>query len=181
MATPEGEIPIKHLPLDVLQRLIARREAEARTAGPSQLADDAESEVDQLLASVGLRTQAPPGGDLEPLRAELARRLNEGRERARVRSALYRSHQRLGLLQYRARPTRKVLDRFISEEGRRLQQATGAPPLYLLAPPRVYRNQLSRIYNGYGAAIRGQPVVLATEFGPLKVIESDLVDEITLV
>ena len=48
-------------------------------------------------------------------------------------------------------------------------------------PVRSGVPRISAIYNVYGAAIRGQPVVLATEFGPLKVVESDLVDEITLV
>jgi hypothetical protein len=180
VATPEEQIPPKHLPLDILQRLIARREAEARDHEPVDTATEPEGEVDRLLASVGLRTQAP-AVDVEPLRAEVARRLNEGRERARVRAALYRSHLRLGLLQYRARPSRRGLEKFVSEAGRQLRRATGVPPLYLLVPARIYRNQLPAIYNVYGAAIRGHPVVLATEFGPLKVLESDLVDEITLV
>ena len=48
-------------------------------------------------------------------------------------------------------------------------------------PPALYRQHLSAIYNVYGAAIRGQPLVLATDYGPLKVVESDLVDAITLV
>lgn len=182
MATPQDRIPLKHLPLDVLRRLIARREAEAREAPPVAPAppeDDAT--VAALIASVGLRTQDAPAVDVEPLRGELARRLNEGRETARLRSALYRSHQALGLLEYRGKLTKQGLERFIVEAGARLHDETGAPPLYLLVPPRVYHRQLAGIYNIYGAAIAGQPVVLTTPSGPLKVRESDLIDHITLV
>ena len=181
MSTPEEAIPLRHLPLDVLRRLIERREAEGRTRAPEPPPAAPPSEVDRLLASVGLRTQEAPAADLEPLRGELARRMNEGREAARLRSALYRSHRTVGLQTYTDRPSRKRLERFIAEAGARLLDETGAPPLYLLVPPRIYRQQLTAVYNVYGAAIRGQPLVLATEFGPLKVVESDLVDEITLV
>lgn len=182
MATPHDQIPLKHLPLDVLRRLIAQREAEAREAAPVQpppsTTDDT---VDALLTSVGLRAREEPVVDVEPLRGELARRLNEGRELARVRSALYRSHQSVGLLEYHGKLTRQNLEEFIIAAGGRLRDETGAPPLYLLVPSRIYQRQLAGIYNIYGAAISGQPVVLTTPFGPLKVRDSDLVDHITLV
>lgn len=182
MATPQDKIPLKHLPLDVLHRLIARREAEARAAPPGEPAPVAtDAAVDALLASVGLRARAAPADDTEPLRGELARRLNEGRETARIRSALYRSHQTLGLLEYRGKLTKQGLERFIVEAGARLHDETGAPALYLLVPPRIYRRQLAGIYNIYGAAIAGQPLVLTTPSGPLKVRESGLVEQITLV
>lgn len=179
MATPEDEIPLKHLPLDVLRLTIARRETEG---GAAPAAPEAESsEVDALLASVGLRTQATSTVDLEPLRGELARRLGEGREMARLRSALYRSHRAVGLLEYRAKLTRPGLDRFIVEAGERLFDEAGAPPLYLLVPSRIYHRHLIGVYNVIGAAIIGEPLVLTTPFGPLKVLESDLVERITLV
>ncbi|MGN6561049.1 MAG: hypothetical protein ACTHMJ_22700 [Thermomicrobiales bacterium] len=181
MATPEGDIPLKHLPLDVLHRLIARAEAEARTLPPLAAEDTPAGEVDALLASVGLRTHQAPAVDLEPLRGELARRINESREVARQRSALYRSHVALGLLEFRERLTRVGLEQFIREAGQRLYDETGAPPLYLLVPPAVYHRQLIGIYNIFGAAIAGQPLVLTTSFGPLKVTPSDLVNRITLV
>jgi hypothetical protein len=179
MATPEDEIPLKHLPLDVLRLTIARREAEG--CAPPAAPDEGSSEVDALLASVGLRTQATPTVDLEPLRGELARRLGEGREMARLRSALYRSHRAVGLLEYRAKLTRPGLDRFIVEAGERLFDEAGAPPLYLLVPSRIYHRHLIGVYNVIGAAIIGEPLVLTTPFGPLKVLESDLVERITLV
>lgn len=179
MATPDDEIPIQHLPLDVLRLLIERREAEAR-ALPAPAEESQPTEVDALLASVGLRVQGAPPVDLEPLRAELARRLNEGRERARLRSALYRAHRTVGLLQYRAKLTRSGLDRFILDAGERLYDEAGTPPLYLLVPRPVYHRHLIGIYNIYGAAIAGRPLVLTTPFGPLKIVESDLVDRITL-
>lgn len=180
MATPEEQIPLKHLPLDVLRLTIARREVEgcAPSVAPTAAAP---SEVDALLASVGLRAQAAPTTDLEPLRGELARRLGEGREAARLRAALYRAHRSVGLLQYRAKLTRAGLDRFIVEAGERLFDEAGAPPLYLLVPPPIFHRQLIGIYNVFGAAVVGQPLVLTTPFGPLKVLESDLVDRITLV
>lgn len=182
MATPEDQIPLKHLPLDVLQRLIVRREAAAREAPPAAPARPAPGDaVDALLASVGLRAVAAPAGDLEEVRGELALRVNEGRELARLRSALYRSHQSLGLLEFHGKLTRPALEAFIVEAGRRLHEETGAPPLYLLVPPRVYQRHLAGIYNVWGAAIQGQPLVLTTPFGPLKVRESDLVERITLV
>jgi hypothetical protein len=180
VATPEGDIPLKHLPLDVLHRLIARAEAEARALPPPAAEDGPTGEVDALLASVGLRTHQAPAIDLEPLRGELARRINESREVARQRSALYRSHIALGLLEYRERLTRAGLERFIREAGQRLYDETDAPPLYLLVPPAVYHRQLIGIYNIFGAAIAGQPLVLTTLFGPLKVTPSDLVKRITL-
>jgi len=181
VATSEGNIPLKHLPLDVLQRSIARAEAEARALPPPAPEDAPAGEVDALLASVGLRTHQAPAVDLEPLRGELARRVNESREVARQRSALYRSHVAVGLLEYRERLTRTGLERFIRESGRRLYDETGAPPLYLLVPPAIYHRQLIGIYNVFGAAIAGQPLVLTTSFGPLKVTPSELVDRITLV
>lgn len=182
MATLDDQIPLKHLPLDVLQRRIEQREWRAAASpAPLPAPNAAGTEVDQLLASVGLRVYVTPVDDVEPLRAELARRLNEGREAARLRSALYRSHRGVGLLEYHGRPSRRGLEGFIAEAGARLRDETGAPPVYLLAPSPVYRNQFTAIYNVYGAAIRGQPLVLATIFGPLKVIESDLVERITLV
>src|SRR3954453_8390452 len=104
MATPEGQIPLKHLPLDVLRLTIARREAEARTL-PVTAPDGPPSEVDELLASVGLRAQGTPRVDLAPLHREGARRINEGRETARQLSALYRAHRSIGLLQYRPKLT----------------------------------------------------------------------------
>lgn len=184
MATPQGEIPLKHLPLDVLRRLIERREAEARTLPPHPPAAPrtaGAAPVDELLASVGLHEGDAPAVDLEPLRGEMARRLNEGREAARLRSALYRSHRTTGLLEYRAKLTRDGLERFIVEAGECLADETGAPPIYLLVPPRIYRQRLTALYNVYGAAIAGQPLVLNTPFGPLKVAESGLVTHITLV
>jgi hypothetical protein len=180
MATPEEQIPLKHLPLDVLRLTIARREAEAQ-ALPVTAPEGLPSEVDELLASVGLRAQATPGVDLEPLRREVARRINEGRELARQRSALYRAHRSVGLLQYRSKLTRTGLERFIIEAGERLHDEGGAPPLYLLIPPAIFHRQLIGIYNVLGAAITGQPLVLTTPFGPIKIAESDLVDRITLV
>ena len=178
--TPEEQIPLRHLPLDVLRLTIARRESESATL-PAAPTDEAPSEVDALLASVGLRTQAAPAVDLEPLRGEMARRLGEGREMARLRSALYRAHRSVGLLQYRAKLTRDGLDRFIIQAGEQLFDEAGAPPLYLLVPPQTYHRHLIGIYNVFGAALAGQPLVLTTPFGPLKVMESDLVDRITLV
>ncbi len=179
MGTPEEHIPLRHLPLDVLRLRIARGTSpRALPEGPPVAP---ESEVDALLSSVGLRVLATPMDDVEPLRGELARRLNEGREAARQRSALYRAHQEVGLLEYRAKLTRTGLERFIVEAGERLHDEGGAPPLYLLVPPRIYHRQLIGIYNVYGAAITGQPLVLTTPFGPIKVAESDLVERITLV
>ena len=180
MATPENQIPLKHLPLDVLRLLIARREAEAQVA-PVTTPETSASEVDALLASVGLRVQSAPADDLEPLRGELARRIDEGRELARLRAALYRSHRSVGLLQYRAKLTRSGLDRFILEAGERLYDEAGTPPVYLLVPRPIYHRHLIGVYNVYGAAIAGQPLVLSTPFGPLKIVESDLVERITLV
>ena len=180
MATPEDEIPLKHLPLDVLRLLIERREAESRSL-PAAATEPPSSDVDALLASVGLRVHGAPPIDLEPLRAELARRLNEGRERARLRSALYRSHRTVGLLQFRAKLTRVGLDQFILDAGERLYDEAGTPPLYLLVPRPIYHRHLIGIYNIYGAAIAGQPLVLTTPFGPLKIVECDLVERITLV
>ncbi len=182
MATSPDNIPLKHLPLDVLQRLIARREAEAEATPPTTTAPpETDDTVAALLASIGLRTQEAPAVDVEPLRAELARRLNEGREAARIRSALYRSHQSLGLLEYRGKLTKQALEAFIVEAGARLRDETDAPPLYLLVPPHIYHRHLPRIYNVWRAAITDRPLVLTTPFGPLKVAESDLVDHITLV
>ena len=180
MATPEEQIPLKHLPLDVLRLLIERRESEAREL-PAAAPETAPSEVDALLASVGLRVQSAPAIDVEPLRAELARRLNEGRELARQRSALYRSHRTVGLLQYRAKLTRSGLDRFILDAGERLYDEVGTPPVYLLVPRPIFHRHLIGVYNVYGAAIAGQPLVLSTPFGPLKIVESSLVERITLV
>lgn len=180
MATPEDQIPLKHLPLDVLRLLIERREAEAQSRPPA--APEGEpSEVDALIASVGLRVRSAPADDLEPLRGELARRIDEGRELARQRAALYRSHRSVGLLQYRAKLTRAGLDRFILEAGERLYDEAGTSPVYLLVPPPIYHRHLIGVYNVYGAAIAGQPLVLSTPFGPLKIVESDLVERITLV
>ncbi len=164
MATPQDRIPLKHLPLDVLQRLIARREEEARgqtspPPRPPAPPDDPEGGVEALLASVGLRTQPEPAVDLEPLRGELARRRGEGRETARQRSALYRSHLSVGLQEYRGKLTKAWLEQFIVEAGARLYEETGAPSLYLLVPPPIYRQRLAAIYNVYGAAIAGQPRV----------------------
>lgn len=182
MATPHDDIPLSHLPLDVLQRLIAQREASASaTPAPAQPLTDTGDAVDALLASVGLRTREVPASEVEPLKAELARRLNEGREVARIRAALYRSHQTVGLQEYRAKLTRQGLEAFIVEAGARLLDETSAPPLYLLVPSRIYQRQLSAIYNVWRAAIAGQPLVLTTPLGPLKVQESDLVSHITLV
>ena len=178
MATPEEEIPLAHLPLDVLRGRIARREAVTSSPPPPPARDGG---VDALLASVGLRAGEAPVIDLEPLRGELARRLTEGRERARQRAALYRAHRSVGLLEYRGALHRAGLERFIAEAGERLGDETGAPPIYLLVPPRIYARQLSAVYNVWGAAIAGQPLVVPTPFGPLKVAESDLVGHITLV
>ena len=180
MATPEEQIPLKHLPLDVLRLLIERRESEAQTQ-PVAAPDTTPSDVDALLASAGLRVHSAPSIDVEPLRAELARRLNEGRELARQRSALYRSHRAVGLLQYRAKLTRSGLDRFILDAGERLYDEVGTPPVYLLVPSPIYHRHLIGVYNVYGAAIAGQPLVLSTPFGPLKIVESNLVERITLV
>ena len=180
MATPEEQIPLKHLPLDVLRLLIERREAEAQ-AQPVPAPETTPSDVDALLASAGLRVHSAPSIDVEPLRAELARRLNEGRELARQRSALYRSHRAVGLLQYRAKLTRSGLDRFILDAGERLYDEVGTPPVYLLVPSPIYHRHLIGVYNVYGAAIAGQPLVLSTPFGPLKIVESNLVERITLV
>ena len=180
MATPEDQIPLKHLPLDVLRLLIERRESEAQTQ-PVAAPDTTPSDVDALLASVGLRVHSAPPIDVEPLRAELARRLNEGRELARQRSALYRSHRAVGLLEYRAKLTRSGLDRFILDAGERLYDEVGTPPVYLLVPSPIYHRHLIGVYNVYGAAIAGQPLVLSTPFGPLKIVESSLVERITLV
>ncbi len=178
MATPEEEIPLAHLPLDVLRGRIARREAAAPSPSPPPARG---GEVDALLASVGLHAGEVPAVDLEPLRGELARRLTEGRERARQRAALYRAHRSVGLLAYRGALNRAGLERFIAEAGERLRDETGAPPIYLLVPPRIYARQLSAVYNVWRAAIAGQPLVVPTPFGPLKVAESDLVEHITLV
>ncbi len=178
--TPEEQIPLRHLPLDVLRLTITRRESESGTA-PAAPSDEAPSEIDALLASVGLKTQVAPAVDLEPLRGEMARRLGEGREMTRLRSALYRAHRSVGLLQYRAKLTREGLDRFIIQAGEQLFDEAGAPPLYLLVPPQIYHRHLIGIYNVFGAALTGQPLILTTPFGPLKVMESDLVDRITLV
>ena len=179
MATPEDEIPLRHLPLDVLRLTISRREAEG--GAPTAAAEAASSEVDALLASVGLRMQTSPTVDLEPLRGELARLLDEGREMARLRSALYRAHRTVGLLEYRAKLTRVGLDRFIVEAGERLFDEAGAPPRYLLVPSRIYHRHLIGVYNVIGAAVLGEPLVLTTPFGPVKVLESGLVERITLV
>ena len=183
MATPEDEIPLNHLPLDVLRRTIARREAEGRAA-PARAVDDApgdvDGEVDALLASVGLRVRAAPAGDLEPLRGELARRIDEGREVARQRSALYRSHRAIGLQQYRGKVTRTGLERFILAAGERIFDEVGTPPTYLLVPPRIFHRHLIGVYNIIGAAINGQPLVLTTPFGPVKIVESALVAAIML-
>ncbi len=178
MATPAEQIPLKHLPLDVLRLLITRREAE--TAPSAAPADTAPTEVDALLATVGLRVQPEPAVDLEPLRGELARRLNEGREMARLRAALYRAHCSVGLLEYRAKLTRSGLERFILDAGERLFDESGAPPLYLLVPSRIYHRHLIGIYDVFGAALAGHPLVLSTPFGSLKIVESDLVERITL-
>jgi len=180
MATPEEEIPLAHLPLDVLRGRIARREA-AATPSPPPPPATSEGEVDALLASVGLHAGDAPAIDLEPLRGELARRLTEGRERARQRAALYRAHRSVGLQAYRGALHRAGLECFIAEAGARLRDETGAPPIYLLVPPRIYGRQLSAVYNVWRAAIAGQPLVVPTPFGPLKVAESDLVEQITLV
>ena len=182
MATPDDQIPLAHLPLDVLRHRIARLErGEAAPGAPAAAPATDGDAIDRLLASVGLSTATAPDSPTEPLKAELARRLNEGRELARQRAALYRAHKGPGLLAYAGPLTRRGLERFIREAGARLGGATGAPPLYLLVPPALYRQHLSAIYNVYGAAIMGQPLVLATDYGPLKVVESDLVDAITLV
>lgn len=180
MATPEDQIPLKHLPLDVLRLRITQREGDVQ-ATPATPPESSPSEVDALLASVGLRVQSVPVVDLEPLRGELARRIDEGRELARQRAALYRSHRSVGLLQFRAKLTRAGLDRFILEAGEQLYDEAGTPPVYLLVPRPIYHRHLIGVYNVYGAAIAGQPLVLSTPFGPLKIVECDLVERITLV
>lgn len=186
MATPLDEIPIAHLPLDVLRRQIDggqnRGYAGATSAEAPPEADDADDpDLVSLLAEAGLATRTVAGDAQEPLRAELARRLNEGRERARQRAALYRAHLSTGLLQFRARPSRDALERFIHEAGAILQEETGAPPIYLLVPTRLYHTRFTALYDVYGASIRGEPLVLAASFGPLIVTESDLVTAVTLV
>lgn len=182
MATPDDRIPLGHLPLDILRRRIARLERrDAADPGAADTPAAGGSAIDRLLASAGLSTATAPDSPAEPLKAELARRLNDGRELARQRAALYRAHKSVGLLEYAGPPTRRGLEHFIAEAGARLGAATGAPPLYLLVPPALYRQHLSAIYNVYGAAIMGQPLVLTTDFGPVKVVESDLVAAITLV
>lgn len=180
MATPEEEIPLKHLPLDVLRLRIERGQVQAR-ALPAATRDEPPSEVDALLASVGLRAQGESAVDLEPLRGELARRLDEGREVARQRSALYRCHRAIGLLEYRSKLTRTGLQNFILAAGERIYDEVGTPPLYLLVPPSIFHRHLIGIYNVIGAAIAGQPLVLTTPFGPIKIVESALVERITLV
>lgn len=179
MPIDDSAIPLKHLPLDVLRRLIARQEV-ASVLPPGTAAEISIGEVDVLLASVGLRVQSAPAVDLEPLRGELARRLTEGREVARQRAALYRSYGAGGPFEYRAKLTREDLERFIVEAGGRLREESGAPPIYLLVPPPIYERQLIGIYNIYGAALTGQPLVLDTPYGPIKVTASDLVTRITL-
>ena len=179
MATPENEIPLRHLPLDVLRLMIARRERAAREAVPSVSDAPASGEVDALLASVGLRVRAAPADDLEPLRGELARRIGEGREVARQRSALYRAHRAVGLLEYRARPTVTGLARFIAHAGERLYDEAGAPPLYLLVPPA--RWSLVRALYAPPETEHTPPIVLGTPFGPVKVAESALVERVTLI
>lgn len=178
MATPEEEIPLRHLPLDVLRLMIARREHALRDAAP--IAPEAPSgEVDALLASVGLRVRATPADALEPLHRELARRIGEGREMARQRSALYRAHRTVGLLEYRAKPTVIGLARFIARAGEQLYDEAGAPPLYLLVPPERW-NQVRALYAP-SEAESAAPLVLSTPFGPVKITESALVARITLV
>lgn len=185
MATPPDEIPIAHLPLDVLRRQIdggqntGPRAAQTAEA-PSKVDDADDPDLASFLAAAGLATRTVAGDAREPLRAELARRLNEGRERARQRAALYRAHLSTGLLQFHARPNRDALERFIHEAGSILQVETGAPPIYLLVPTRLYHTRFTALYDVYGASIRGEPLVLAATFGPLIVTESDLVTAVTL-
>lgn len=181
MATPPDEIPLAHLPLNVLRQRIDSRSA-TRPAPDESREDDVEDPaLAGLLTRAGLATHTAAGDGLEPLRAELARRLNEGRERARQRAALYRAHTTTGLLQFRARFSRDALERFIHESGKVLQEETGAPPVYLLVPTRIYHTRFAALYDVYGASIRGEPLVLAASFGPLIVTDSDLISAVTLV
>lgn len=181
MATPVDEIPLAHLPLDVLRRRIDA--GPGAGAGPTSAATTPADgpELTALLAGAGLPTETAGGDSLELLRAELGRRLNDGRERARQRAALYRAHLSTGLLQFHARVSRGALERFILEAGELLREETGAPPVYLLVPRRLYRSRLPALYDVYGASIRGEPLVLAAPFGPLVVAETDLVAAITIV
>ncbi len=178
MATPDEEIPLRHLPLDVLRLTIARRE-QARPAVAPYAPDEPSGEVDALLASVGLRVRAVPADELEPLRGELARRIGEGRERARQRSALYRAHRSVGLLEYRAKPTVTGIARFIAHAGERLYDEAGAPPLYLLVP--LARWPVVRALYIPPDTEYTPPIVLGTPFGPVKIAESTLVEWVTLI
>lgn len=178
MATPEDEIPLRHLPLDVLRLTIARRERALRDAAPCAT-EGPPGEVDALLASVGLRVRATPADALEPLRGELARRIGGGREVARQRSALYRAHRAVGLLEYRAKPTVTGIARFIAQAGERLYDEAGAPPLYLLVPPGRWA-EVRALYVG-AETESATPLVLNTPFGPVKIMESALVARITLI
>jgi hypothetical protein len=178
MATPEEEIPLRHLPLDVLRLTIARRERALRDVAPLA-PEEPPGEVDALLASVGLRVRAAPADDLEPLRGELARRIGEGREVARQRSALYRAHRSVGLLEYRAKPTVTGIARFIAHAGERLYDEAGAPPLYLLVP--TSRWAIVRALYVPPDAAQAAPIVLGTPFGPVKIAESTLVEWVTLI
>lgn len=178
MATPEEEIPLRHLPLDVLRLTIVRRERALRDALPSAL-EGPSGEVDALLASVGLSVRATPADALEPLQRELARRIGEGREVARQRSALYRAHQTVGVLEYRAKPTVTGIARFIAHAGEQLYDESGAPPLYLLVPPERWVQV--RVLYAPADTESAAPLVLSTPFGPVKITESALVARITLV
>ena len=178
MATPEDEIPLRHLPLDVLRLTIARRERAVRDVAPCAPVEPS-GEVDDLLASVGLRVRAAPADDLEPLRGELARRIGEGRELTRQRSALYRAHRSVGLLEYRARPTVTGIARFIAHAGERLYDEAGAPPLYLLVP--LARWPIVRALYIPPNTEHAPPIVLGTPFGPVKITESTLVEWVTLI
>lgn len=178
MATPEEEIPLRHLPLDVLRLTIARRERAARDIVVCT-PEESPSEVDALLASIGLRVRAVPVDDLEPLRGELARRIGEGRELARQRSALYRAHRSVGLLEYRAKPTVTGIARFIAHAGERLYDEAGAPPLYLLVP--LARWSIVRALYIPPDTENPPPIVLGTPFGPVKIMESNLVEWVTLI
>ena len=177
--TPEDEIPLRHLPLDVLRLTITRRERALRDVAPCAPDEESSGEVDALLASVGLRVRAVPADDLEPLRGELARRIGEGRELARQRSALYRAHRSVGLLEYRARPTVTGIARFIAHAGERLYDEAGAPPLYLLVPRA--RWPIVRALYISADTEHSPPIVLGTPFGPVKIMESTLVEWTTLI
>lgn len=178
MATPEEEIPLRHLPVDVLRLTIARRERVVRDVAPCP-PEEPVGEVDALLASVGLRVRAAPADDLEPLRGELARRIGEGRELTRQRSALYRAHRAVGLLEYRAGPTVTGIARFIAHAGERLYDEAGAPPLYLLVP--LARWSVVRALYIPPDTEHAPPIVLGTPFGPVKIAESTLVEWMTLI